>query len=207
MDYIEARLGDKELKLKLEDIYYFRSDGSYTRVVHTKGEVLILESLNSLEERYGDKVLRVQRAVLINMDYLISINEGEYRCSVTLEHVDERLPVSKRRMSGIRRKLSDVRPQQPVNDTRYSWILEYIEEKGPVSIIDEQFVYSYIKQFDAYFVARYASPKCPQLSKDLSDLHKEGKLKRRAEGTPSELILREYPKWVYLYNLNKDKNS
>lgn len=206
MEYIEARLGDKDLKIPLEDIYYFRSDGSYTRVVHLKGEVLILDSLNSLEERYGDKVLRVQRAVLINLDYLLSINEGEYRCSATLQGVDELLPISKRRMKDIRRKLSKVRPSQPINDARYDWIVDYIRDNGAVSIIDDQFVYGYIKRFDAYFVARYATPKCPQLNKDLSDLYQERKLSRETIGTPSRLILREYPKWVYLYNLS-DKNT
>lgn len=199
MDAINAKIGNRYITIDFDDVFYFVSDGVYTRVVHQTGEVLILDSLNSLEDKYGDKCLRIQRGVLVNMMYLESINEEEYKCTAKLRGINETLPVSKRQIANIRDKLSGVDSVDMVIDERHKWIVDYVKKQGSVDILNEEFVYRYIKKFSPSFEPKYAAPKCPQLNKDLNTLYKERRLDRVSVGTPSELILREYPKWVYRY--------
>lgn len=199
MEIIKAKIGNRVIEIGINQVYCFRSDGAYTRVMYDAGEVLVLDSLSLLEEKYDDKVIRVQRGVLINVDYLESINEGDYSCYAVVQHVNERLPVSKRQLPNIQKKLNKIDPSRTINDARYDWIVSYVNKEGSVDVLNEEFVYGYINEFGQFFEERYAAPKCTQLNKDLSYLYKERVLDRFSVGTPSELILRDYPKWVYRY--------
>jgi two-component system, LytTR family, response regulator AlgR len=84
----------------LEEIRCFLADSKYTTVCHLKGEDLIEDSLRSLEEEFGNRLVRIHRSALINIQYLETIErsaEGQY--CVRLRGATEPLPVS-RRMAG-----------------------------------------------------------------------------------------------------------
>lgn len=73
-------------------------------VRHEGGEVLIDDTLRDLETEFGDKVVRIHRNALVMMDHLEGLERdpsGHYQ--VRMRGIDERLDVSRRHVSGLRR--------------------------------------------------------------------------------------------------------
>ncbi|MBT7176764.1 MAG: LytTR family transcriptional regulator, partial [Gammaproteobacteria bacterium] len=68
------------------------------------GEVLIDDTLRDLEEEFGDRVVRIHRNALVMMDHLEGLARGPCgRYQVRMRGVEERLDVSRRHVSGLRR--------------------------------------------------------------------------------------------------------
>jgi len=66
--------------------------------------VLIDDTLRDLENEFGDKVVRIHRNALVMTDHLEGLERdprGHYR--VKMRGVEERLDVSRRHVSGLRR--------------------------------------------------------------------------------------------------------
>jgi len=88
----------------LTEIFYFRADHKYVTVRHEGGEVLIDDTLRDLEEEFGDKVVRIHRNALVMIDRLDGMERdahGHYQ--VRLRGAEDRLDVSRRHVSGLRR--------------------------------------------------------------------------------------------------------
>lgn len=78
------------------------------------------------------------------------------------------------------------------------WIQKYIERKGPVDVMNRQFVDDYLSTFDVGFIATpYGADRCPRLGRILSEGYKKGLFNRRVAG----LWAHEwgFPNWVYVY--------
>lgn len=90
--------------IPLTEIRYFQADHKYVTVRHEKGEVLIDDTLRDLEEEFGDRVVRIHRNALVMMDHLEGVERdarGHYQ--VRMRGVEEKLDVSRRHVSGLRR--------------------------------------------------------------------------------------------------------
>lgn len=90
--------------IPLSEVRFFQADHKYVTVRHEKGEVLIDDTLRELETEFGDKVVRIHRNALVMMDHLEGLERdsaGHYQ--VRMRGVDERLDVSRRHVSGLRR--------------------------------------------------------------------------------------------------------
>lgn len=90
--------------IPLTEIRYFQADHKYVTVRHEQGEVLIDDTLRDLEEEFGDRVVRIHRNALVMMDYLEGLERdprGHYQ--VRMRGIEERLDVSRRHVSGLRR--------------------------------------------------------------------------------------------------------
>lgn len=90
--------------IPLTEIRFFQADHKYVTVRHEGGEVLIDDTLRDLEEEFGDRVVRIHRNALVMMDHLEGLERdarGHYQ--VRMRGVDERLDVSRRHVSGLRR--------------------------------------------------------------------------------------------------------
>lgn len=84
-----------------------------------------------------------------------------------------------------------------------NWLMDYILKNGPVDILNEKFVDQYVDKFNAkHKVQMYGANKCPELSRNLSTLFKEGILTRSTIGVP-DLWGMGFPKWVYVYDLHE----
>jgi hypothetical protein len=84
---------------------------------------------------------------------------------------------------------------------RYDWIETYIEEgRGkPVSIVDRHFVDAYIAATKApYTPTNFGAYKCPQLSRDLSEMYKRYRLRRYSTGIQGMGGM-GFPTWVWSY--------
>ena len=90
--------------IPLSEVRFFQADHKYVTVRHDKGEVLIDDTLRDLETEFGDKLVRIHRNALVMTDHLDGLDRdttGHYQ--VRIRGVDEKLDVSRRHVSGLRR--------------------------------------------------------------------------------------------------------
>jgi two-component system response regulator AlgR len=90
----------------VDDIRFFLADQKYVTVRSGRGEVLIDETLKELEDEFGERFVRIHRNSLVArrfIDGLEQVSTGHYQ--VRLKDTDERLTVSRRHVSGLRRLL------------------------------------------------------------------------------------------------------
>ncbi|MBV1878587.1 MAG: LytTR family DNA-binding domain-containing protein [Pseudomonadales bacterium] len=90
--------------IPLSDVRFFQADHKYVTVRHELGEVLIDDTLRDLEDEFGDRLVRIHRNALVMMDHLEGLERdprGHYR--VRMRGVEDRLDVSRRHVSGLRR--------------------------------------------------------------------------------------------------------
>ncbi len=90
--------------IPLSEVRFFQADHKYVTVRHDKGEVLIDDTLRDLECEFGDKLVRIHRNALVMMDHLEGLERdstGHYQ--VRMRGVEEKLDVSRRHVSGLRR--------------------------------------------------------------------------------------------------------
>ncbi len=104
--YVSATFRGGRQRIALDDILYFRAEQKYVVARHPEGEALLEESLASLEERFGDRFLRIHRNALVARAQLRALEKGSMgRCWVRLNGSDERLEVSRRHVAQVRRFL------------------------------------------------------------------------------------------------------
>lgn len=90
--------------IPLTDVKFFQADHKYVTVRYGGGEVLIDDTLRDLEIEFGDRIVRIHRNALVMIDHLEGLERapcGHYR--VRMRGVEERLDVSRRHVSGLRR--------------------------------------------------------------------------------------------------------
>jgi len=104
--HISVKLrGDLQL-IPVADVQYFRADQKYIEMHHSAGISLIEESLKKLEEEFSEKFMRVHRNALIAIDAVIGVERDSLgRSSVVLIGCEERLDVSRRHVTALRRLL------------------------------------------------------------------------------------------------------
>lgn len=102
--HICARMrGNLEL-IPIEDIYYFQADQKYVTVKHKKGEVIIEESLKSLETDLSDRFIRIHRNALVAKSRITGLSKTDIgRIRVTMDKIEDELEVSRRHVAEIRR--------------------------------------------------------------------------------------------------------
>ncbi|KAG1707588.1 Porphobilinogen deaminase [Nymphon striatum] len=90
--HICARMrGNLEL-IPIEDVYYFQADQKYVTVRHKNGEVIIEESLKSLESDLSEKFIRIHRNALVaksRISGLAKTNIG--RVKVQIDKIEDEL--------------------------------------------------------------------------------------------------------------------
>lgn len=104
--HICAKLGESFKLIPIHQILYFQADQKYVTVYHRQGEVIIEESLKSLETELEPLFVRIHRNALVALsavDGLYKTSEGRFE--VTLENDAARLEVSRRHLASLRRML------------------------------------------------------------------------------------------------------
>jgi len=107
--HISAQISGNIRLVPIEDIFYFQAEQKYITVRYTQGEVLIDESLKSLEEEFGDRFVRIHRNALVAkvyMDALEKLANGQW--VVKLRGLDATLEVSRRHMTSVRKILKQL---------------------------------------------------------------------------------------------------
>jgi two-component system response regulator AlgR len=104
--HICSRSRNKIRLVPVANVIYFMADQKYVSVVSTEGEVLIEESLKSLEDEFADRFIRIHRNALVARDFIQSMEKspqgGHF---LVLKETDQTLEVSRRHVPGVRKLL------------------------------------------------------------------------------------------------------
>ncbi len=103
--WITVRFRGNLERIPLEEVYYFRADSKYVAVRHSGGEALIEDSLRSLEERFGNRLMRIHRNALVVPERVRGLERGAGGMAVVFDGIGERLDVSRRHLPAVRRRL------------------------------------------------------------------------------------------------------
>jgi two-component system response regulator AlgR len=103
---IAVRVRDELKLIPVKDIRYFRADQKYITVKHTRGEDLLDESLRALEEEFAKDFVRTHRSLLVAVAHVDALERsGEEGYSLRLRGDSELLPVSRRQVAELRKRL------------------------------------------------------------------------------------------------------
>ncbi len=106
--YVCAHVRGGLQRLAAAKIIYLQAEHKYVCAHHAGGQLLLEESLKSLEQRFGDRFVRIHRNTLVAREYLIGLEKGaEGESLACLKGSDERLPISRRHLPQLRRWLKN----------------------------------------------------------------------------------------------------
>lgn len=104
--HLSATQGGKLRLIPLRDILYFQAGHKYVSVHYTDGEVLIEESLKSLEEEFADRFVRIHRNALVAMEHIVGLDRDDSgQHFVVLRDNPTRLEISRRHLAELRARL------------------------------------------------------------------------------------------------------
>ena len=102
--HISARVHGNVQLIPVETVYYFYAEHKYVTVRHKDGEVLIEDSLKTLEQRFPELVLRVHRNALVLKNYVAALEKDDQgHCYVRLRDCDDRIEISRRHLPDVRK--------------------------------------------------------------------------------------------------------
>jgi two-component system, LytTR family, response regulator AlgR len=102
--HISARTRKGIELVPIDAVRFFQADQKYVTMRHAAGELLIDETLAELELEFGVRFVRVHRNALVATKYIEGLErneEGQYQ--IRLRDVPERIDISRRHVSSIRR--------------------------------------------------------------------------------------------------------
>lgn len=107
--HICARVRGNLQLIPIKNIVYFLAEHKYVTVCHEEGEVLIEESLKSLEHEFSDRFVRIHRNALVARDRLAGLEKDSAdRALVRLRGTDRRLEVSRRNLAALRQIITQL---------------------------------------------------------------------------------------------------
>ena len=107
--HISARTRRGIELIPLKQVKFFQADHKYVTVRHEGGEVLIDDTLRDLEVEFSDRLVRIHRNALVAVQHLEGLERDSNGCyKVRMRGVDERLGVSRRHVSGLRKLVQNL---------------------------------------------------------------------------------------------------
>ena len=104
--HLSVRIHSGVRKIDLNDIYFFLAEHKYVTVKYKDGEVIIEDSLKSLETRFADHFIRIHRNALVARQQLNAIRKDQQgRYLAEFKDVAEKLEVSRRHVAAVRKFL------------------------------------------------------------------------------------------------------
>ncbi|HID48616.1 MAG TPA: response regulator transcription factor [Chromatiales bacterium] len=102
--HISARVkGDLRL-IEVGEIFYFQAEHKYVTVGYREGEVLIEDSLVTLEKKFGNRFMRVHRNALVATRYISALEKtASGQCQVRLTGSERAIEVSRRHLPEVRK--------------------------------------------------------------------------------------------------------
>lgn len=108
--HISAQISGKILLVPIDNVHYFLAEQKYVTVRHSGGEVIIDEPLKSLEEEFGERLLRIHRNALVATAHLEALEkQSSGQWVVKIRDSGERLEVSRRHLTLVRKQLKEMR--------------------------------------------------------------------------------------------------
>jgi len=93
----------------LADVRYLQAGQGYVSVFHPGGELLVEESLRALEDELGERFLRIHRNTLVAVAHVAALERSALGgANIVLRDLAQKLPVSRRLLGQVRRRLRAV---------------------------------------------------------------------------------------------------
>ena len=106
--HIRVRLGQRLELIPLADVCYFQADQKYVTVRHRHGEALIEESLKTLENELGTRVVRIHRNALAMAAHITGLEKTpDGGANVVFDAIPDQLEVSRRHLPVVRQFLKN----------------------------------------------------------------------------------------------------
>ena len=106
--HLSATLSDRLQLVPVAEVRYLKAEHKYVTVGHPDGQLLIEDSLSSLEEEFADRFLRVHRNALIATVHARGLGRDEAgRNIVHLADVDTHIEISRRMVASVRKVLKE----------------------------------------------------------------------------------------------------
>ncbi|MCP5159973.1 MAG: response regulator transcription factor [Gammaproteobacteria bacterium] len=107
--HVRARIGQRQELIPLADVFYFQADQKYVTVRYRSGEVLIEESLKTLEQELGARVVRVHRNALAVAVHIAGLEKiADRGVALVFHDIPDRLEVSRRHLPALRHFLKQI---------------------------------------------------------------------------------------------------
>jgi two-component system response regulator AlgR len=93
----------------IEKIYYLKADQKYVTAVWSEGELLLDDSLKSLEQEFTSQFMRIHRNTLVALEHILGLEKDEEgNLTIRMRGIETRLPVSRRHTSHVRKMLKNL---------------------------------------------------------------------------------------------------
>lgn len=100
--HICARIRGNLRLVPVNEVAYFIAEDKYVVVHHDAGEVLIEESLKSLEEEFGDRFVRIHRNCLVAVDRITALERDDGGTMARVRGAATPLEISRRCLAKVR---------------------------------------------------------------------------------------------------------
>ncbi|HET8698389.1 MAG TPA: LytTR family DNA-binding domain-containing protein [Gammaproteobacteria bacterium] len=104
--HVAVRVRDELKLIPVTEIRFFRADQKYVTVRHARGEELIDEPLRELEEEFARDFVRAHRSLLVGIAHIEALERTADGFALRLRGEPELLPVSRRQLAELRKRLS-----------------------------------------------------------------------------------------------------
>jgi two-component system, LytTR family, response regulator AlgR len=95
--------------IPVEKILYLKADQKYVTAVWPEGELLIDDSLKSLEQEFASHFIRIHRNALVSLRHIKGLDKDEEgNPCIKLQGMKARLPISRRHTSNVRKALKQL---------------------------------------------------------------------------------------------------
>lgn len=107
--HLSAVFNGKLQIVPVEKICFLRASQKYVTAVWHQGELLLNDSLKSLEEEFNDQFIRIHRNTLVALKYVKELSKDEKgHPYITLQDLSVFLPVSRRHVGSVRKALKNL---------------------------------------------------------------------------------------------------
>lgn len=104
--HISAQMNGNIQLIPIENVYYFLAEQKYVTVRHKHGEVLVDDSLKSLEIEFGEQLIRIHRNALVAINHIGGLEKSAMGTwKVKMDGIEDSLEVSRRHMTSVRKQL------------------------------------------------------------------------------------------------------
>ncbi len=100
--YISGSYRGDRVREPLENILYFQAEQKYVMAYAGDKQLLMDDTLKSLEERYASSFIRIHRNALVARNRVVGISKKDGQSRLLLQDVEEPLEISRRHLAELK---------------------------------------------------------------------------------------------------------